>query len=456
MTILQNTARRYACMAVLGLAQLGITAAATVEDIPAGTWYEVPGSKLEAVKPVPEPPSWSGFSGLFAWAGGVLDTKRDRLLVWGGGHADYTGNEIYAFDLATLKWSRIWGPSKEIPASPESGKTQDTYADGNPSARHTYDNLVYNPARDVLFSSGGSLSWGGQWTEGTWEFSLANNAWQKRQNVNASTFNQSSYDLSSGLIFRTSESATEEFNPTTNVWTKRSSDGNTGDWQFSGEIDPDHHVMVLIGGGHLRVFNLKTYVMSTPTATGDTEILSAYAPGLTWDSKSHKLVAWSGGAAVYRIDIADNLSGYSIKKVAAAAGNKITPSEPNKQGTYSKFQYSPGKNVFVLVNQVDNSVYIYRLTEGGGVVDLKKGPTLPKGQSGFRLFRQLGDGSAARLLNGDAGMAASLEWFDMQGRHGAGLRNGQAGWPGKTFASGTYVLKASQEGKLHGKWIESD
>jgi len=46
-----------------------------------------------------------------AWSGGAFDTTRDRLVVWGGGHADYPGNELYVFDLGTLRWQRLTDPS---------------------------------------------------------------------------------------------------------------------------------------------------------------------------------------------------------------------------------------------------------------------------------------------------------------------------------------------------------
>ena len=45
-----------------------------------------------------------------AWAGGAYDTLRNRLYVTGGGHLSYYGNEIYAFDIPTLKWLRITDP----------------------------------------------------------------------------------------------------------------------------------------------------------------------------------------------------------------------------------------------------------------------------------------------------------------------------------------------------------
>ena len=52
--------------------------------------------------PDPKPPGNAGaITG--AWNGAALDTKRNRLLVTGGGHLDYAGNEIYAFDFGTLE-----------------------------------------------------------------------------------------------------------------------------------------------------------------------------------------------------------------------------------------------------------------------------------------------------------------------------------------------------------------
>ena len=40
---------------------------------------------------------------VYAWSGGTVDTVKGRLLVWGGGHSDYWGNELYALDVASLR-----------------------------------------------------------------------------------------------------------------------------------------------------------------------------------------------------------------------------------------------------------------------------------------------------------------------------------------------------------------
>src|SRR3546814_1403457 len=47
---------------------------------------------------------------LGAWNGGAFDRARGEFRVHGGGHADYGGNEVYAFDFATLTWTRETNP----------------------------------------------------------------------------------------------------------------------------------------------------------------------------------------------------------------------------------------------------------------------------------------------------------------------------------------------------------
>jgi hypothetical protein len=108
-----------------------------------------------------------------AWSGAALDPQTDVLFVWGGGHADYAGNEVYAFDLGTLEWARLTEPS-----SPDTGRT-DTYPDGAPRSRHTYNYIEFVPALGKLLSFGGASLYprGGETTRSIAEFDPKTRTW---------------------------------------------------------------------------------------------------------------------------------------------------------------------------------------------------------------------------------------------------------------------------------------
>src|SRR5260370_16608071 len=110
---------------------------------PSRGWHQIPNTQLASL--CPADPSIEGNSGcrtiISAWNGGVADTKRDRLIIWGGGHNAYYGNEVYALDLSHMVMLRLTEPSPvtNVMSCPEE------YADGRPSARHTYGGVEYFP-----------------------------------------------------------------------------------------------------------------------------------------------------------------------------------------------------------------------------------------------------------------------------------------------------------------------
>jgi hypothetical protein len=67
---------------------------------------------------------------IFAYSGGIFDTARNRMVIWGGGHSDYMGNEGYAFTLGALSppytnsQAQAW--SMVIPQS-SAAQLQDAY-----------------------------------------------------------------------------------------------------------------------------------------------------------------------------------------------------------------------------------------------------------------------------------------------------------------------------------------
>jgi hypothetical protein len=103
-----------------------------------------------------EPKSpWHGVAGFSAitegWNSAVYASRygpSGSMIVYGGGHNDYFGSDVHAFDLASREWRRITdgyvsGADDEYGAGaiyPES-----VYPDGSPLPPHTYDYVQYDP-----------------------------------------------------------------------------------------------------------------------------------------------------------------------------------------------------------------------------------------------------------------------------------------------------------------------
>lgn len=362
----------------------GITAASPIDSLQPGEWYEVPNSKIRAVLPNPIPPGNSPTAIIRAWNGGVYDTRRDKFVVWGGGHGDYAGNEIYTFDLATLQWSRAWGPSATatmgLPGTPV---CSETYTDGMPASRHTYGGLEYLPNVDKFFSMGGSLWCGpGNPTGNVWTFDFATQVWAKKGPITPISGRWSglglgvntAYDPNTGHLFATSPAAELlEYDPLTDTWRLRGA--TAAKYSMTSAIDSKRKYMVSIGNastygvidtpGTIYCYNLTTsgtIAQEKIVSTGATEILSAPAPAFQYDPVSDQYVAWKGGSDVYTL----NPDTFVWTRRPAAATNTVTPTVPTEWGTFGRFRYIPSKNAFILVNSIDQNVYIYKLSQGAG------------------------------------------------------------------------------------------
>src|SRR6202040_2092730 len=128
----------------------------------------------------PKDASLHGTSGcaavIRAWGGAAADTKRNRLLVWGGGHNDYYGNEVYALDIEAQKMTVIVPPTSQPQACVEMQR------DGKPSSRHTYYNLAYIPINDAMFSFGGAVACEtGTASYATWLLDMETLEWRQNE-----------------------------------------------------------------------------------------------------------------------------------------------------------------------------------------------------------------------------------------------------------------------------------
>src|SRR5713226_4319043 len=87
-----------------------------------------------------------------AWTGGVYDSSSldgPRFLIFGGGHSDYQGIEIYSINIHTQKMIRLTNPSP--PQSSCAPLKNSALADGRPNiSAHSYGMPVTLPSQKKL------------------------------------------------------------------------------------------------------------------------------------------------------------------------------------------------------------------------------------------------------------------------------------------------------------------
>jgi hypothetical protein len=357
------TLRRLVLAAVL-VAALA-SGARALEPEP-GRWYKIEGSRLDqqpgVFPPVPTPEG-NPANVFAAWSGAAYDSKRERVLFHGGGHGDYAGNEVYALDVNTFRWSRLWGPSPQIPSLRES-EGRAAYPDGNPASVHTYDGLNYLPDLDKLWRGGGSLwSGSGGGTQATWMLDLATNRWQRMADSRVLGVSVASdYDPVSGNVFAFSDkNILGEYDPKKNRW-REIGDISHGEEQVAA-IDPERRLFVRVGNGDVSYCNIRSGSIRTAVPTrGPQNVVNGRGPGFVYDPTIKKFVGWAGGASVFTLDPAT----WTWAEIKPAPGNTVVPPHttdaPNNFLVMSKFLYIPGKNFYVLVQRVSTEVHVYRLT----------------------------------------------------------------------------------------------
>ncbi len=133
-----------------------------VTAMPEGSWLQVNENFFSDVwtpaelRPLkgrasnPEP-----FKIISAWSSFAWDSDNGDMFIYGGGHANYSGNDTYIWRSATGRWERSSLPSEV---------TQDDFGDftaidgvfAAPPSAHTYDNNVYLPIAQRFMIYGGA------------------------------------------------------------------------------------------------------------------------------------------------------------------------------------------------------------------------------------------------------------------------------------------------------------
>lgn len=452
---------------VLGFGVLYGQGSAVLIDLPPQSWYEVPNSNMRAVCP---PNEFGGKDYNFqdycpnvisAWSGGVYDTKRNRLVLWGGGHNDYYGNELYAFDVKTFTWERITDPDLDFTVYQN---CRETHVSGNPEGRHTYGGLAYIAHADRFFAHGGSLACGAGSSSGrTWTFDFDKKQWLDMNPKGiVSTWDRldeySVYDQMTGHVFLFWHSQMFSYDYDNNEWIQI--DDNELVWSALGvTIDSKRGLLVEVGNGFVRVRDIRgqDFTPQLWNTIGGSQVVNSYAPGIVYDPIADRVIGWNGGA-VYSL----NMDNQEWTRIDA-------PGSPGRgeHGIFGRFRYIPQYNVFIVVTDVDDAVYFYKNTAGlnGTPTAVEEGPH----QQAPKEFRLIGNYpnpfNPDTKIQFDISIASrlTLTVYDMTGRAVRTLIDHELTKPGRyaipfdasKLASGTYFYRISTNhgGTVSGKML---
>jgi hypothetical protein len=327
-------------------------------------WYEIPNTHLQAVCPhnSPEYNFHSYCTNVIgAWGGGIADTTRNRMIIWGGGHNDYYGNELYSLDLNSLTLTRLNSPSSLDPGR----KCAETLPDGKPNSRHTYGGLSYIAHADKMYAfSGITACPEGGGSSATWTLDLPTLTWTRKDPTKGGpppltiAASKSDYDPVTKKVYEDNITAFYSYSYDSNTYTALNPEHAFLNG-MAAVIDPVRRLFLLIGGGHVDAFSLaarSNYALQdwTSKVAGCDGLMNVDNPGLAYDPVQDRTVGWAGGNTVYLFNPATK----SCTTVTYPNG----PGAQQTNGTYGRFRYFPALNVFALVNDAEQDAYILRLT----------------------------------------------------------------------------------------------
>jgi len=354
-----------------------------------------------------------------AWNGAVADTRANRLIIWGGGHDNYFGNEIYSLNLAAnpITLTRLKDPTVPTNYS-NSGNCIESIPPGTtgfaPNSREDYEGLAFIPTADVMYVLNGSLAClEGNGSNATWTIplnNLSNSTSWSYENPTMTGPQPGVYaglggyaygdiavfDPNSGLVFVSDSSALFTYNYQTNTTTRITAiEGFVTSIYLSGAIDPVRKLFVAVGGcgkGSCGPGD-GVYVadISNPTHTvqqnwtaatmadancaqflaGGANPLNASNPGFVYDPVANDFVGWPNeGNSVY-ILTPDTVNKKLTCKVVTFPNGPPNSSHANNTpntslGTFGRFAYFPAYDIFVLVNDWNIPAYILKLRGSGG------------------------------------------------------------------------------------------
>ncbi len=363
------------------------TAPSWAQSMTPGTWTTISQNTIADLDPAKDPAAnpnypgtapWAGNNGqscvIDCWNGGALATgygAKGALIIWGGGHAGYYGNEVYAFDLATQQWSRLTNPYP----NPVFPVTDGIWPDGTPSVPHTYGMVGYDPNTNSFATMLVQTSNNFYLTAIPMFFDLGTKKWRRapQSPKNVVYGGWTAYDAKrdawwmeggdSGGVFARYSMNGDGTNGTWSNWP-----ANFSSLDSMAAIDPDDDVLVVTDFG--KGPNLYGIDLTNPSAAPVALTQGGSPPtrdgreGWEWSTLRHAFIYWRSGADVYEVKLTGGTwatGTWTWIKLTSSA-NTIAPTDPSP-GVYNRFRLARyGTDEYgVVVNDINGPVYAFRL-----------------------------------------------------------------------------------------------
>lgn len=363
---------------VFSLLILSAVEGSAQQNYPAGLgWSAVSGTSWRSLCPSGvNTDAGDDCSGIMrAWGAGLYDKARKRFCMWGGGHGDYWGNQMYCFSVVSKTWSMLYTRSTS-PVLFFGGPNVGTMADGKIGPRHTYNHFVSLPTQDKYFYFGGAQSVQGSFINDTWFFDPVTNTWAEKNvtgNIPNADFGMNAqYNPNDDRVYIQDSNNLYQFNPATlnYVIAKNQSQGCG---YRSGFLDTKRNFYYTISGqsdcgtaGLMRRISLTGTISANSWQTVSTSGSNSFLASnnfcaAIYDPVIDRAVFHCGGQTVYTMDVTTG--------VITANNLGVTPPslDPRNQCSggqciLTKLQYAPSEGVYILPGLPDNNVHVLRLT----------------------------------------------------------------------------------------------
>jgi hypothetical protein len=402
----------------------------TISAMPANSWLQANHNLFSDAWTPPEYrlPSarylgWGNrqYSIIGAWSGFGWDSQRSSLIIYGGGHANYGGNDVYTWNAGTQLWGRASLPSQI--QTDANGKV--FTVDGpmhSPISAHTYDNDLYLKMSDRYITFGGA-AWGsgpyikpagsGYVQTGPYLFDPAKangnkvgglsgsgvdptiaggQMWENRDAVSGTvrlkSFNSgvSGYATENGkdVVYVQARAGgtrgelyrytiNDPNDPTRDTWEKVGKNVSTISPQGSGTYAPDLNLFMRTGTStnpfmlwdlsRAGPTNGEIWLRPTDLTNGRFSFSNITKMGLDYDPLNQRFLIWGGGTDVYALTHDESSALSTGWMLSLLNDGDATGPGVNEYGTgiLGKWQYAAELGLFVgLKNPNDGEVWFYK------------------------------------------------------------------------------------------------